>query len=153
VTKFSRKQKVVVASIVGAAVVVAGAGTAYAYWSANGTGTGNAALGSGTNDLQITNTTPTGLVPGGSYQVSGLITNVNTKTSEYVVTVSGVLSIDSAHALCSASDFSLSSAAVNKAVAANNGTQTFAATLSMTDTGVNQDACKGATVNIAWSSV
>ncbi len=151
--KFTRKQKVVATGVAAVATAVAVGGTAYAYWSATGTGSGSASVGSGTNDLTITNVTPTGLVPGGDVTVQGTITNSNPKTSEFVNTVKGTLSIDSTHANagCLVGDFTLPDVTVNKAVPASNNVK-FTATLSMADTGVSQDACKGATVNVAWAS-
>jgi hypothetical protein len=148
--KLSHRRKAIAVAVSGV-LLAAGAGAAYAYWSAAGTGAGTATESSASTPFTITNTVPTGLAPGGSVTVNGTITNNNATTSEFVNTVSAVLTLDAGHSGCLAADFTLAPVLVNARVL-KSAVKTFTASLSMTDTGVNQDACKGATVNIAWSS-
>jgi hypothetical protein len=150
VRKFSHKKKVITLVAAGA-IAVAGAGAAYAYWTATGAGTGTATEAAGSTPLVITNAVPTGLAPGGSVSVAGTITNTNVTTSEYVNTVSAVLSVDAGHATCAIADFSLAPVVVAFQIP-KSGTKTFSASLVMADTAVNQDPCKGATITMTWSS-
>jgi hypothetical protein len=146
--KISHKKKVITLVAAGA-IAVAGAGAAYAYWTATGAGTGTGTVGSATTPFVITNAVPTGLVPGGSVTVNGTVTNNNATSSQFVNTVTGVVSTSGG---CLASDFTLPAVPVNLRVLKAGGTQPFSATLSMADTALNQDACKGATVTITWTS-
>lgn len=157
--KFSAKQKLAV--VIGAgAIAVAATGTAYAFWSSSGTGTGNATTTLGTSSLTITQTsTISDLAPGvGADTISGTVTN-NAANSAYVNTVT--VSIDSVTeaigapvGTCDASDYTLSSPgmAVQKDIASGGSENFTGATLAFNDTTSNQDACKGATVNLKYTS-
>jgi hypothetical protein len=68
-----------------------------------------------------------------------------------------VVSVDNAHATagCSASDYSItgtSSIGGGGSLAGNGGSQSWnGLSLAMANTASNQDACKGATVNLSYS--
>jgi hypothetical protein len=156
---FSRKKKVA-ALIVGLGVAAAGGGLAYAYWSTSGSGTGSAGTGTGASSLVITQTSViTGLAPGTPAQtITGMVQN-NATNSAYVTSVtasiSGVVKAVGAPAgTCTAADYTLSNATMNVAtdVAAGATVNFTGATLAFNNTAVNQDGCKGATVNLAYAS-
>jgi len=151
-----RKKVVLPLGIVAALAIAAGA---FAYWTTSGSGTGSASVG--TSDL-VTVTqvgSISGLAPGGAAQaIDFKITNPKS-TKQYISTV--VVSISSvtgpnitAGTPCSAADFTLvQPGAIGHDLA--SGDTTFSpsgATLAMQDTGSNQDGCKNATVNLAFSA-
>jgi hypothetical protein len=152
------KRKKVVLPLVALAVLAA-ATAAYAYWTTAGSGTGSASAG-GSSTVSVTQIgTISGLVPGGAAQaVDFKITNPKS-TAQYVtgvsVSISGVTgpNIDGTHP-CAASDFTLvQPSAINQDLAAGDATfSPSGATLAMKDSGSNQDGCKGATVNLAFSA-
>jgi hypothetical protein len=138
------------------------AGVAIAFWTAGGSGagTGSAASGvSGLTAIQATVLTP--MYPGDSAQtISGNFNNSNTGpvfvTSVTVsIPAGGVVKAASAPAgTCDASDFTLANTtmAVNTQVPSGNGVGSFTgATIQFNNKATNQDACKGATVNLAYS--
>lgn len=141
-----RNKKLVALVTVGALAV--GGTSAYAYWTSTGTGSGTATVAAGSNNLAITSTSPAGLSPGGSVAVNGTVTNPNSY-SVNVGTVSGV--VTTSDAACLPGDFTFAPVVVGATVAAG-GSKTFAGTLAMADTAVNQDACKSAVITLAFSS-
>jgi hypothetical protein len=147
----SRKTALVAAG--GAAMVALSATAAFAYWTTSGSGTGSATTGA-SQAVHITQVgSVAGLVPGGvAKAVDFKITNSAT-TPQYVKAV--IVSIDSiSNPGCSAADFTLvQPTAINADLAA--GDTAFSpsgATIKLEDTTANQDACKGATVNLAFSA-
>ena len=154
---FLKSRRFAVVSAVIAMLVVAA--VAYAYWSATGSGTGSALTDNpGAQTVSVDQTTaPTGLYPGSTINLSGTLTNSSTNPV-HVNSISGtVTSVDTTHANagCSSSDYSVggtSSIGGSGSVAGSGGTQTWSGlTLTMSNTGVSQDACKGATVNISYT--
>ncbi len=164
--KNKRRKRIIIGSIAAAALVAAGAGTAFAYWTAaGGTGTGTAATGTQTVNLQITqNALTTPLAPGVAAQtISGSIKN-NGSTSAYVASVT--VSISSvtlaatppAPGTCTTGDYTLAGTlSIPVAVdIAPGATATFTstgttATVAFNDKPtVNQNGCQGATLNLAF---
>jgi hypothetical protein len=137
------------------AAVLIGGGVAVAYWTISGSGTGSATTGT-TTSLTVSGTnTPSGLYPGGPSQaVDFQIVNPNAGSvyvNQVTVSVTGTNKVG-----CDASDFSITQPT---AIAAevNAGTTSYAggttgAGIAMINKGVTQDACKNATVNLAFSS-
>jgi hypothetical protein len=156
-SKITKKRVLTALSVVG---VLAVAAISYAYWTAGGSGDGTATAGS-TAGITVNQTSVlTAMYPGDSAQtLSGDFTNTNSGPV-YVGTVTASIAsvVQAAGApagTCDATDFTLSSAAmtVNAEVAsgANKGSWT-GATIKFNDkTGTNQDACKGATVNLHYA--
>jgi hypothetical protein len=158
-SKFSTRAKLVAA---GAVVMTAlGGGVAFAYWSTTGSGTGTGSTSSGASSLTVTQTTaPTDLAPGVAAEpISGTVKNTatnNAYVSTVTVSIASVAKAAGAAAgTCDATDYTLSNPAMTVNTDLTPGqTITFTgATLGFNDkTTSNQDACKGATVNLAYST-
>lgn len=133
-------------------ITVVAAGSAFAYWTAGGSGTGSAPVASGTTALTANQTgTLTPMFPGDSPQtISGTFTNPNSGPI-YVTSVTVSISSVST-AGCDASDFVLTGATmpVGREVV-TGGTFTGATIQFNNKAASNQDACKGATVNLAYA--
>jgi hypothetical protein len=136
------------------AVSLIGSGAAFAFWSAGGSGDGSAQ----TDDVQsiVVNQTSTitGLAPGVAAQtLSGNFDNPN-DASVYVGSVSvSVTGTDTPG--CGPTDYTIGgSAPVNAQVAAGNGVGSWSGlTIQFNNKpAVNQDACKGAVVELTYSS-
>lgn len=143
-----------------AVAVVAVAGAAYAYWTAGGSGTGSASAASAQTPLTVNQTTTlVPMYPGDSPQtISGNFNNPNSgpiRVGTVTASIGSVTKAGGAPAgTCDATDFTLASAAmsVDAEVAAGNGVGAFTgATIRFNNKASNQDACKGATVNLAYS--
>jgi hypothetical protein len=167
-----RKSTKIVAAVGGAALVVATAGTAYAYWTTNGTGSGNAATASSTPAVSLTATLPASLVPGAGGAVSFAATNPSSTTDAYVTTLK-VTSItvvkdvnNTATGGCTAADFDVYSSSSSstsivgtditegKVIPAGGASTSLpnGAYLKFINGASNQDGCKGATVTLNLTS-
>lgn len=154
--KLSKKTLAVATTV----VLLSGGGAAFAYWTAGGTGTGTAVTGTNVAISAVQTTVVTGLVPGAAaVTVSGNFTNTNT-SPVYVATVTAsiasVVKAGGAPAgTCDATDYTLLTPAmtVGAQVAAGTaqGTWTGATIAFNNKPAANQDGCKGATVNLAYS--
>jgi hypothetical protein len=146
------KKKVV--TLVAAALLVGGASAAYAYWTAGGTGDGSATTGT-SSAITVNQTSPiNGLSPGsGPQSLSGDFDNSNSG-AVFVTSVSvTVSSTDSAG--CGPTDYTIGGAAVVGAqVPSGVGVGSWSGlTIQFNNKpGVNQDACKGAVVALAYTS-
>ncbi len=136
-------------------------GVAYAYWSATGSGTGSAATGSTTETLVVKQTsTVSNLRPGGPAQtLSGNFDNANDEpvyVTSVTASIASVTKANGATGSCDASDYTLAGATMTVNAEVPSGTAQGAwsgATLAFNNKAtVNQDACKGATVNLAYTS-
>jgi hypothetical protein len=149
-----RPTKKIIVALAGVAALVAGAGGAYAYWTAGGTGTGTAATGTSSAITVNQTSTITGLHPGDAAQtLSGNFTNGGT-SPVYVTSVSVTVSGTSAGAGCTAADYTIAgSAPVGAEVAPGTGGAWTGLTIKFNNDPLrNQDACKLATVNLAYTS-
>jgi hypothetical protein len=148
--KLTRTGTIVVA---GTATLALASGVAFAYWTSSGSSTGPAAAGT-TSSVTIAQTgTITGLYPGGPAQTIAIdITNPNAGA----VTLAGVTATVSGTSDpgCTALDFAISGPVYGGGVIAGGAiTPASGATISMLNrTAVNQDACKGATINLAFAA-
>lgn len=134
--------------------VLAVAGAAIAYFTSTGSGTGTASVG--TSSPVTLHATVTGnLYPGSSSSVSFTVDNPSSGSQRVGTITLASISVDAGHSGCTTAisggnpDFSMPAVTVNKTFASGNGqavTQT--GTLTMNDTGVNQDACQGATLTL-----
>jgi hypothetical protein len=140
-----------VRSAIGAAILFValfGGVAAYAYWTANGSGTGTATAGTTTDNLTISSIPVTGLTPGSSTPITVAVSNPNS----YSVGVGAVSAvITTSDSGCLPADFTFSDTVLNTTIAALSSTS-FAQNLVFADTAVSQDACKGATVTLTFSS-
>jgi len=129
-------------------------GGAIAYFTTTGSGTGTATVGS-SSAVTLHATVSSTLYPGASSSVSFTVDNPSSG-SQRVGTISlSSISADAGHSGCSTvitggnPDFTMPAVAVNKVFASGNGLSvTPTGTLTMNETGVNQDACQGATLTL-----
>ena len=151
-----KKSKLIVGT---ATVALVGGGVAFAYWTTSGTGTGTATTGSTVAITAVQTSTVSGMRPGDAAQpLTGTFNNPNSGPV-YVATVTA--SIDSvtqaagASGTCDASDYTLANPVmtVGAQVPAGNAQGSWlGATIKFNNKpAVNQDACKGATVNLAYT--
>jgi hypothetical protein len=153
--KFSKKTAAVAASAV---ILLSGAGAAYAFWSAGGFGSGAATTSTNVPITAVQTSVISGLQPGGTAQsLSGNFTNGNT-SPVYVSSVTASISsvtINSVVAVgCDASDYTIANAVMTVGTEIPAGTAKGAwtgATISFNNKATNQDACKGATVNLSYT--
>jgi hypothetical protein len=156
--KLSRRAKIVVAA--SAVLVTIGGGVAFAYWSSSGSGSGTAATTTGASDLAITQASAPGdLAPGVAPEaISGTIKNNGTSNAfvhNLVVSIGSVTQAAGATGTCDATDYILTGGTVAIGQDLTPGqTVTFnSPTLAFNDkTSANQDGCKGATVDLAYST-
>jgi hypothetical protein len=158
--KKHRKRKL---TIVGLVAVLGVAGAAFAYWTAGGSGTGSATAAGAQTPLTVNQTTTlTAMYPGDSAQtISGTFDNSNSGpiyVGTVTASISSVTKAGGAPAgTCDATDFTLANAAMTVGTEIIKGSAVGSwtgATLKFNDkTGVsgNQDACKGATVALAYA--
>lgn len=142
-------------------VVAAGlalAAVAYAYFTSTGSGTGTATVGS-SSAVTLHGTLGGSLYPGASQTVTFTVDNPSSG-SERVGTISLTkVAADAGHSSCSTTitgekpDFTMSAVTVNKVFSPGNGQAvTPTGSLTMNDTGANQDACQGATLTLTLAS-
>lgn len=139
------------------ALVLGGGVAAYAYRTAGGSGTGTAP---GTDDLTVVQTsTVAGMAPGDSPQtLSGNFDNGNDGPADVATVTASIASVDKAvgapAGTCVATDYTLANAVmtVNAEVPPGDGQGSWSgATIQFNNKpAVNQDACKGATVTLAY---
>ncbi len=141
-----------------AAMVLIGGGAAFAYWTGGGSGTGAATTANDAAGLTAVQTsTVTGMRPGDTAQaLSGNFNNPNSSPA-YVSTVTvSIASVTPVGAgTCDATDYTLAGATmtVNAEVPTGTAKGTWSgATIKFNNKpAVNQDGCKGATVNLSYT--
>jgi hypothetical protein len=134
--------------------VLAIAAGAYGYFTTSGSGTGTASVGT-SSAVTLHGTVTGSLYPGSSSSVSFTVDNPSSG-SQRVNTISlASITADAGHSGCSTAisggnpDFTMAAVVVNKTFAPGNGQAvTPTGTLTMNETGVNQDACQGATLTL-----
>jgi hypothetical protein len=144
---------------IGAVFLLAAAG-AYAYWTSGGSGSGTAATGT-TVGITVTQTTsPTGLYPGGpTASLAGKFNDTNDGpvfVNQVNATISSVTGPNiTVPNPCTAADYQLGGFPVTVGAEVPSGTAQgnwTGGTVRLLNTSTNQDGCKGATVNIAYTS-
>lgn len=145
---FKQKMTAVAVTVVVAASSVA----AFAYWTSGGTGTGTA--GTGTTAVVTINQTSPAIVdlgPGVAAEpLAGTFTTTGAKPA-FVNQVTPVVTSTS-NVGCTSADFTVTLPNVTNAEVVT-GTAWTGATIVFKDSAtVNQDACKGVTVNIGYTS-
>lgn len=144
--------------LVGAvAIALLLAAGAYAYFTAGGSGTGTAPTSAGTTPLVATQTTVlTAMYPGDSAQtISGKFNNTNPGPIQVATVTASIASVTGGVGSCDASDYTLANAVMTVGgTAVPVGTDVGAwtgATIKFNNKATNQDGCKGATVNLAYT--
>jgi len=149
-----KKRGAKVLAVAGGLVLIGG--VAFAYWTQGGSGTGTASTGD-TDAITVNQTsTVEGLAPGVPAQtLSGNFTNPN-DGPVYVTSVTVEIdSVTGGAGDCDESDYTLANATmpVNAEIPVGTGGSWGGATLAFNNKAdVNQDGCKGATVNLAYTA-
>ena len=149
-SRLLRQKKV---TVIGAVCLLMAAAGAYAYWTAAGSGSANGTASSG-GTITLTGSVDAGIAPGLSKTVEFAATNATTSAIQ-VGTVSLVsVAADAQHATCNVADFTMPAVVSGQSVAAGAVATPLVATgtLTMANTSVNQDACKGATLTLTLAS-
>jgi hypothetical protein len=155
--RFTKRTATIVVAI---AVTAGAASVAYAYWTAGGSGTGTAATGTNASITAVQTGGPTAMGPGDIAQsLNGKFNNTNSGpvyvTSVTASIASVVKAVGAPAGTCDLTDYTLATPvmAVGVEVPAGTGTGNWTgATLKFNNkAAVNQDACKGATVNLAYA--
>ncbi len=140
-------------------LLIATAGTAFAYWTAHGSGSQRQGANATTADLVISQTgTAVGLYPGASASVAGTISNPNNAfslTLESGTQVTATVTGTDAGTNCTAANFSVTgTATVSGTLQASGGNSLSwsGLTLNMLNTSSNQDGCKGAKVELSFAT-
>jgi hypothetical protein len=130
------------------------AGVAFAYFTSNGSGTGTAAVGS-SSSVTLHATITNSLYPGSSSPVSFTVDNPSSGVQRVGTVTLASITVDASHSECKTTisggnpDFTMAAVPVNQVVNPGNS-QSVAATgtLTMNETGTNQDPCQGATLTL-----
>ena len=152
------KKRIAAIAIITLILVGGGGAATYAYWSAGGSGTGSATTGTSTGITAVQTSTISNLAPGSTAQtLSGNFTNSNSGPVYVTSVVASIASVTKAGVPvtgCDATDYTLSGATMSVAAQIPSGTVQGSwggATLAFNNKATNQDACKGATVNISYA--
>ncbi len=151
----TRKGGLISVSVVIGLVV---ASVAVAYFTSTGSGTGTATVGASSN-LTLHGTVGGSLYPGTASAVTFTVDNPS-PGSEYLNTIHlESITPDAGHSGCSTvitggnPDFTMADVAANQSFSHGNGQAvTATGTLTMHETGVNQNACQGATLTLNLTS-
>lgn len=138
----------------GCTVTLAVAGVAFAYFTSSGSGTGTATVGS-SSAVTLHASISSDLYPGSSSPVTFTVDNPSSGSQRVGTVTLASISVDAGHSGCSITisggnpDFTMPAVTVNKVFPPGNGQSvTPAGTLTMNETGVNQDACQGASLTL-----
>jgi hypothetical protein len=155
-----RPSKKLTIAVAAAGIIAVGGATALAYWTNSGSGSGTATTGTNASITVNQNgfAAADALYPGGpAVPLSGTFNNTNAG-AVHVTSVSATspVTVDAAHAGagCLAADYVLGGTApVNADVAPGSPSGAWSGlTVRLNESGINQDACKGATITIAYTS-
>jgi hypothetical protein len=126
---------------------------AFAYWTTSGEGTGEAHVNNPSSSLKVESTPVEGLFPGASKELTVTVKNVSATESVHTELLETVLTGNSNEATgCKKIWFSVSPATqgiVKELHPGESLTAKVTVTMSNPET-ENQDACKGATVNLHY---
>lgn len=147
-----------VLSALGCVAALALAAGAYAYFTSTGSGTVTATVGTG-SAVTLKGTVTGNLYPGSSSPVALTVDNPSSGKQRVGTVSLEKITADAGHSSCSVvttggnPDFTMADIVVNKTFpSGNNQAVTPGGTLTMNDTGVNQDACQGATLTLTLKS-
>jgi hypothetical protein len=138
----------------GCTCALAVAGVAFAYFTSSGSGTGTATVGK-SSTVTLHATISSSLYPGSSSPVSFTVDNPSSGVQRVGTVTLASISVDSEHTECKTTisggnpDFTMAAVPVNQVVNPGNGQSVSATgTLTMNETGTNQDPCQGATLTL-----
>ena len=139
--------------------VLALATGAYAYFTSTGSGTATATVGS-SSAVVLHGTVAGSLYPGGSQTVTFTVDNPGSGAQRVGTVSLTKIQPDAGHATCVTTiaptenpAFAMPAVTVNKTYSPGNGQAvTPTGTLTMNDTGINQDSCQGATLTLTLAS-
>lgn len=138
----------------GGTIAIIAAGVAFAYFTSSGSGTGTATVGS-SSPVTLHATISSSLYPGSSSPVSFTVDNPSSGVQRVGTVSLASISVDAGHSGCSTTlgggnpDFTMAPVPVNQVINPGNGQSVAAGgTLTMNETGTNQDACQGATLTL-----
>jgi hypothetical protein len=147
----TRKRALVV---LGCACAIGITGAAIGYFTSSGSGTGAAAVGS-SSSVTLHATISSNLYPGSSSPVTLTVDNPSSGVQRVGTVSLASISVDAPHSGCSTTisggnpDFTMAAVPVNQVFPPGSGQSVSATgTLAMNETGVNQDACQGATLTL-----
>lgn len=148
--RLTKKKFVLVAATVCVLAIAAGA---YAYFSSTGSGTATATVGS-SQAVVLHGTVSGNLYPGASSTVTFTVDNPSAGKQRVGAISLTEVKVDAGHSGCVTNEvFTMPVVAVNAQYGPGNGQAvTPTGTLSMKETGANQDACQGATLTLVLAS-
>jgi hypothetical protein len=150
--------------VAGGTAVLMGGGIAFAYWTTTGDGTGTASTSAGASNLSFSQTVAQqslGLYPGQAPQtIAGTVTNENASGGQYQYVTSvtaAIASVDKAEGadgVCGISDYEITDGtmAVGQNLAPGDSIAFTGAKIAFVNKATDQDGCKGATVNLTFTS-
>jgi hypothetical protein len=152
----SRKGLVVFGSL----ILLAAGSAAYAYWTTTGSGAGDAATATGQSIVVNQTATITDIYPGGpGVLLEGTFDNPNggpVRVHQVHAVIDDVTGPDVLNVpTCTTADYTLPdpTVTVDALVPAGNAQGSWTGGhVAMTNTGANQDSCKGATVHLLYTS-
>lgn len=153
------KSKKVAAVLGTGALVVAGSGVAFAYWTTTGSGTGSAASGSAatvgvTLNQDVTNHPLTGYVLGATKDVYVNATN-NAAYSQNIGNITVSVAASGVSNACATSNWDVQDVTDSIGTLAGSATTSSAvkvATLQLKDLSSNQDACQNVTPVLTFTA-
>jgi hypothetical protein len=152
--RFNKKRLLAVTSVCALAL----AGIAFAFFSSTGSGTGSGSAASSDNSTIVVHGTITdALAPGGNSSVTFTADNTGTGAGTLRSIHLSNVAADSGHSSCAVADFTMPDVTGQTiAVPAGASGQALGSgangTISMANTGVSQDACKGATLSLTFTT-
>lgn len=127
---------------------------AYAYFTSPGSGTATGSVGNAAA-MTLHGTVSSSLYPGSSSPVSFTVDNPSSGAQRVGTITLASISVDAAHSSCGSAisggnpDFSMPAVNVNKTFEPGDGQSVApSGTLTMNETGTNQNACQGATLTL-----
>jgi hypothetical protein len=126
---------------------------AYAYWTGSGSGTGTGTVGT-TGSVTITGTVASGISPGANRSVSFKAANPSSSPAQVTTVHLEGVAVDTGHPGCTTGDFTMADVTETHQVPGNATVEVLPTngSLAYAETGLNQDACKGATLTLTLSS-
>lgn len=144
------------------AVALLSAAGAYAYWTNGGSGSGSAATGTNVAISVTQTSTPTALYPGGpTASLAGAFNNTNAspvrvhQVSATIASVTRTATAIAGSLPCTVADYQINGfpVTVDALIPAGSAQGSWTgASIQLLDSGANQDGCKGATVNLSYTS-
>lgn len=145
--KYSKKTYIIAGAA--AAAIAVGGGAAYAFWSNSGSGDGSATTDHANQfTVVVDNLVNHDLSPNGPTDHVTFTVHNNDSGAESISGAVATVSGTSAGAGCTAADFAITNTTVTTGTIASGATVSGSFDLQMIDTGVNQDPCQTATVNL-----